>query len=265
MKKPKVLWIIMTTIVMLNLIVYLFKPGGDIVLKYTSNILPVLCSLIATLFILLAVRSFKAFDFTKVAWLLILLGLILYVFAESIYGVVDLYYPELSDDFPALADVFWSLGYIPIFIGMVMMFTGYKKSGLPMGKPALYIALSSLIFVIAVLTIYFLLIPILKDTETTLLAKIFYMFYPIADLFIVIPAAILIYITSLFGSAIITKPWKYLIFGFVLFTIADLLYAYLDWEGLYGNGNLIDLGWNIGYLLIAMSGLHQYLMVKSLN
>jgi hypothetical protein len=265
MKKPKVLWIIAVALITVNLIIYLGKPGGEIVLLYTSNILPVLCSIIATFFILSAVRSFKSFDFTKIAWMFILLGLILYVIAESIYGIVEIYFPELKDNFPGIADIFWSLGYIPIFIGMVMMFTGYKKSGLPMGKPSLYIAISSLIFIIAILTIYFLLVPIIKDDKTATVAKVFYMFYPIADLLIVIPAAILIYITSLFGSAVITKPWKFLTFGFVLFTISDLFYAYLDWEGLYGNGNLIDLGWNIGYLLIAMAGLNQYLMVKSLN
>jgi hypothetical protein len=213
----------------------------------------------------LAVISFKSFDFTKIAWMLILLGLFLFIIAESIYGINEIYFPELSDNYPGLADIFWSLGYIPIFIGMVMMLTGYKRSGLPMGHPALYIVISLLILIITLLTIFFVLIPIFNDDETSTLAKVFYSFYPIADLFIVIPAAILIYITSLFGSSIITKPWKYLTIGFVLFTFSDLLFAYLDWKGLYGSGNLIDLGWNVGYLLFGMSGLHQYLMVKSLN
>jgi hypothetical protein len=265
MKKPNFLWIIIAVIIVFNLFVYLAKPGSEIVLLYVSNILPILCSIIAALFIFLAVKSFKSFDFTKIAWILILLALILFVIAESIYGIIEISFPELSKNYPGVADIFWSLGYIPIFIGMLMMFTGYKRSGLPMGKPVLYIALSSLILVIALLTIYFIMIPIIKDGETSALAKLFYLFYPIADLLIVIPAAILVYITSLFGSAIITKPWKFLAIGFMLFTISDLLFAYLDWRGLYGSGNLIDLGWNIGYLLFAMSGLNQYLMVKSLN
>jgi hypothetical protein len=227
--------------------------------------LPVICSITASFFILTAITRFRTLDFTKITWILILVGLILYNIAEAIYGIVEIYYSKSGDTYPGIADLFWTIGYIPIFVAMYMMFSGYKKSGLPMGKPSLYLAISSIIFVIAFLIIYFLLIPIIKDNETTVLAKFLYMFYPIADLLIVIPAAILVYITSLFGSAVITKPWRYLTIGFILFTISDLLYAYLDWEGLYGDGNLIDLGWNIGYMLIAMSGLHQYLLIKSLN
>jgi hypothetical protein len=249
----------------INLVVYISVPKGEALLLYVSAALPVLCALIAIICVLLAVRSFKTFDFTKIAWLLLLVGLILYCIAESIYGIVEIKFPEISNDFPGIADYFWYIGYIPVIFGLAMMLAGYKKSGLPMGKPSLYIGLSTLIFIIALLIFYFLLMPIIKDNETTGLAKAFYIFYPVADLFVVIPAAILIYITSLFGSAVITVPWKFLTLGFVLFTISDLLYAYLDWEGLYGNGNLIDLGWNFGYLLIAMSGLRQYLLVKSLK
>jgi hypothetical protein len=265
MKKLNVLWILTAIIVTITVFVYLVKPGGETILLYVSNALPVICSLIAVYYIAGAVRSFKIFDYTKLAWVLILVGLILYCIAETTYGILEIYFPEIFENSPGVADYIWALGYIPFFIGLAMMFVGYKKSGLPMGKPILYIVISSLVLIIALLTIYFLMIPIIKDENTTGIAKAFYLFYPIADLLIVIPACILVYITSLFGAAIITKPWKFLALGFILFTIADLLYASLDWRGLYGSGNLIDLGWNIGYPLIAISGLHQNLLVKSLN
>jgi len=264
MKKTNVLWIIGALILLLNLIVYFTVPKDNLLLLYVSDILPVVCSLISVICVSLAIRSLKTMDFTKISWLLLLAGLIFFFIAESIYGVVEIKFPELSEVFPGLADYFWYIGYIPVIIGLLMMFIGYKKSGLPMGKASLYIGLSVFIFIIALLIFYFLLLPIIKDTETPVIAKAFYIFYPVADLLVVIPAAILIYITSLFGSATITVPWKFLTLGFFLFTISDLLYAYLDWKGLYGSGNLIDLGWNTGYLLIAMSGLRQHLMVKSL-
>jgi hypothetical protein len=262
MKKLTLLWILSVIIIAINLIVYLIKPGGDVVLLYVSDLLPVLCSFITVLCLLLAVRSFKGFDSTKLSWILILVGIFLFFVAETVYAIREIW---LQIDMGDYADYFWCAGYIPFFIGLTMMFNSYRKSGFPMGKTSLYIVLASLFFIIASLVIYFILIPVIRDKETEVIDKVFYMFYPIGDLLIVIPALLLVYITSLFGSAMITKPWKFMTLGFILFTISDLLYSYLDWMGLYGNGNLIDLGWNSGYLLIGVAGLYQYRIVKSLN
>ena len=112
---------------------------------------------------------------------------------------------------------------------------------------------------------YFLLIPIAQDPETNLLAKVFYFYYPIADLLVVVPAAILMYITSLFGRSLISMPWRMMALGFLLFTIADMLYSYLGWNDVYGNGNLIDVLWHSGYLFIGLSGLYQKELLDSIN
>jgi hypothetical protein len=146
-----------------------------------------------------------------------------------------------------------------------MMFIGYKRSGFPMGNPKVYLALFVLYVMLFSIVSYFLLIPIIKDPETKGLQTFFYLFYPIADIFLVVPAAILMYITSLFGKGTISKPWKYLAFGFICFTFADLFYAYLSWGGHYGSGNFIDVAWHLGYLLIGFSGLHQKELVETIN
>jgi uncharacterized membrane protein YhhN len=73
------------------------------------------------------------------------------------------------------------------------------------------------------------------------------------------------YITSLFGKGIISKPWKYLAFGFICFTLADLIYSYLSWQEKYDIGNPIDIAWNMGYLLIGLSGLYQWELIDSIN
>jgi hypothetical protein len=266
MKKPKNIWIIIFIIIIINVLMYLIKPGGEKVLQFTSDLLPVLCAFISVIYLTMAVRSFKEFDYTKIAWLLFLFGTILDFIAESIYGYMEIaLHVDMNEYFPGIADYLWCLGYIPFFIGLVMIFIGYKKSGLPMGKTSRYIALSILAFLLLTVIIYFLLVPVIIDPETNLIAKVFYLYYPIADTLVVIPAAILIYITSLFGAAKITRPWKLLAFGFISFTIADLLYSYLGWQDLYGNGNLIDVAWHAGYLFIAMAGLYQYQLVKSLK
>ncbi len=265
MKKPKNLWIAIILIIAANIFVFLFQPGGDVVLKYVSDLLPVFCSLMAAYYLLLAIRSLKELDITKFAWLLIFIGIVFYFIAESAYASLEIALKtDMNELFPSVADYFWCVGYIPFFAGLLLIFIGYKRSGLPMGT-GIYIGITFLVFLVSVAIIYFLLIPVVKDEETDTLAKIFYLYYPIADLLIVLPAIILIYITSLFGTGKITRPWVFLAFGFLLFTIADLLYSYLSWQDLYGNGNLIDVAWNAGYLFLGMSGLYQYQLVKSLK
>ncbi len=266
MAKSKKLWIFIIILLIANIVYYIGQWGGENVLQYISDSLPILCSFISVICLFIAFRGFKEFDYTKIAWLMILIGIFFFFLAETIYAYLEIVIKtDMNNVFPTLADYFWCTGYIPLFIGLAMIFIGYKKSGLPMGNSKLYNALAFLFFIISVAVIYFLLIPIINDSETNIISKVFYLFYPIADLLLVIPAAILMYITSLFGLGKISTPWKFLAFGFILFTFADLLYSYLGWQDLYGNGNLIDVAWHAGYLFIGLAGLYQKELVESLN
>jgi hypothetical protein len=103
------------------------------------------------------------------------------------------------------------------------------------------------------------------DEETDFISKLFYLFYPVADIFIVLPALAIMYLSSLFGKGLISRPWKLLALAFILFSAADIMYSYLDWNDSYGRGNFIDLAWNLGYLSIAFSAAYQSELLESLN
>jgi hypothetical protein len=266
MKKIRNFWIVIILLIIINVIFYLARPGGERVLLYISDGLPVICSLISVFCLIAAYRSLRRFDYIKSAWLMILIGIFSFFVAESIYGMQEIGFKlDMNKNFPGIADIFWCFGYIPMFFGLIIIFYGYKKSGLPMGDLLLYLFIAITVFFLAAIIIYFLLIPIVQDTETSTSAKFAYLFYPVADLTLVIPSLVLIYITSLFGSGQITKPLKYLAFGFLLITVADLLYSYLGWKDLYGSGNLIDVSWHLGYLFIGLAGLYQSQLIESLK
>jgi hypothetical protein len=266
MKKSKKLWIFLGILVFINLVFYLTRLGGDKILLYVSDSLPVICSGICVFCLFKAMRKFEHWDFTKISWLMIFSGISVYFIAEITYGVLEVFeIVDMDVAFPTVADYIWATGYIPVFAGLIMMVAGYLKSGLPMGHIKLYCGVAPLILILLSVVFYFLLIPIFRDPESTGLVKFFYMFYPVGDLFIVIPAVLLMYITHLFGRGTISKPWKYLAFGFMLFTVADLLYSYLDWLGKYESGNLIDLGWNVGYIMIALAAVYQVELLESFN
>lgn len=266
MKKTTLLWIITALIMLFNLVVFLTNVGGETLLLYVSDLLPVLCAVIAIGFLFKAYRQFKEYDYAKISWLLTFIGIVLFSLGESLYAILEIGLGfDMNETFPSIADYVWCAGYLPLFVGMMLMFYGYKKGGLPMGNTKMYGFLSVIIAIIAFAVIIFLLIPVINDDETELIDKVFYLYYPIGDVFLVIPALILMYITSLFGRSAITIPWRLLALGYICFTVADLLYSYLSWQDLYGSGNPIDLAWNFGYLSIALAGLYQMELMKSFN
>jgi hypothetical protein len=171
----------------------------------------------------------------------------------------------MNETFPTQADFFWLSGYIPMIGGVLMIFLGYKKSGFPIGNLKLHLLLSFIFFAFSVAVIVLLLVPIITDQETEKNAKAAYLYYPVADLLLVIPAVLLMYITSLFGSGTISTSWRFLAIGFMLITFADLFYSYLGWRDLYQNGNLIDLAWHGGYLMVGMAGLYQKELSESIQ
>lgn len=266
MKPTKLLWYTTGILLFINIIFYLFKPGGESVLLFVGDTLPVICSLIASICLFYAYIEFKEYDLTKIAWFMIFLGIFLSFLAETLYGILEVFAGEnMNELFPSIADYFWCIGYLPLFAGLAIMFINYKRSGFPLGKIRVYILITLLYLTLLIGVSYFLLLPIIDDTETSGLETFFYLFYPIGDFFLVLPAAMLMYITSLFGKGIISRPWKYLALGFLCFSFADLFYSYLSWQDKYQSGNMIDVAWHLGYLLIGLSGLYQRELVKEYN
>src|SRR6266545_2980530 len=75
--------------------------------------------------------------------------------------------------------------------------------------------------------------------------------YPLGDVTIGTIALILLARTRGRGPA----PLWLVALSMVVFAVSDTLYLYLDQTGRYGNGNLIDVGWPIAYLLLLLAPL----------
>lgn len=265
MKLIKQFWILTLFLIVANLIIYLTITEGDF-LMYFSDILPMLCSFIAIVGIYKAYNGFKTSDKIKTAWLMIMIGVVLDFVAEVTYGVLEIGFAKDMDEFfPSFADVFWCLAYIPFIWGLIILYFEYGKSGFPHSNIKTRAALILFFCLISVAIIYYVLIPIVQDTETNVLSKTFSLFYPISDIITATIALILLSLINQFGKSPGTTPWLLLSLGFLLFTVSDLLFAYITWQSSYENGSFIDLGWNLGYLLIGMSGLYQRRLVDSIT
>lgn len=247
-----------------NMIVYALRPGGEDILAWASSLLPIVSALLGVLGVSLAVFALKAWDRAKWAWILLAVGVLLGVAGEVAYMVLDTVMGVNVEELGATAaDAFWMLAYAPYLASLLLLVTGYRESGLPMGKAARYLVLLAAACAVAILLSVLVLAPIFDDAGTGALSKIVYAYYPIADFILLVPAGILIAITAQFGRGTLSVPWKLIAAAFVLWAGADIVYSWMGWNGLYANGSPIDLAWNLAYLLIGAAGLSQRAILVS--
>lgn len=266
MKKIKWLWLVALVLVLINILtIYLLPREGKLLLAI-SDIFPVVTSLIALIYLGLTYKKFVDKDYARLTWQFLFWGILLYTLAESIYGYMEIVLEyNMNEVFPSVGDYFWCLGYIPFIAALILMLRGFRKSGLPTGKTWVYVVLIAGELLVFAIISFVLLWDMLKDPDSGWIEKVFYLFYPIMDVVVVALAATILYITSLFGNGAVTMPWRMLAFGFILFTIADLIYSYLGWLDRYETGNLIEVAWNAGYLSIAIGALYQTELIESVK
>jgi len=268
MKKSTVAAIIAANLVIINAILYIFTEVHEIanIYKLISNVLAVLCSITAALGLFVAFRVLKKWDMIKSSWLLLFVGLGLFAVAESVYAMLNIgFHVNSAEVFPTAADYVWTLGYLPLCAGLALLYSGYKKSGFAQGSKKFYLCSSAFLLAFVLALVYFVFMPILKDTKISLEAKALYIFYPAADIVLISNALSLVYITQLFGVSLVSRPWKCIAFGFMFITASDVAYSYFSWAGQYDLGNLIGMGWNTGYLLIGLAGFYQKELIESIN
>jgi hypothetical protein len=171
---------------------------------------------------------------------------------------------DMEELYPSIADAAWALGYLPLFAGLLLLLIGYVRGGFPMGSFAKYLVAGLVILGLGVFLIVTLFSPILADETLGGLAAFVYLFYPLADLALLVPALILVLVTAALGRGLLARPWMYAAAGFVLLGVADIAYSSLDWQGHYGPGHVIDIAWNAAYCLIGLAGHYQARLVRSL-
>jgi len=246
-------------------IFFAIKPG-EMLLTIVSDILPILCSFVAIIFLWETYKAFKVHDSTRMAWLFVLIGMFLNFLGESSYSYQEIVLKiDLDNVAYSISDLFWYSSYIFCIMGLVILLKEYYKSDFPIGNPINLIICVLLLVILMAFLIVVLLLPIIRDSETPFFEKMIYLFYPIFDMIQVILACSLLFVVRKFKGGLVKAPWLLISIGFLLMGVSDIFYSYMNWNNTYGSGSFIDLGWNLGYLLIAMSGVYQKSLVKSLG
>src|SRR5829696_9097078 len=113
------------------------------------------------------------------------------------------------------------------------------------------IALDGLMTMTAAVTFswYFILGPVTQQGTETTLAKAVATAYPLADVVLI---ACLIILASRPGQHTLRPAVRLLAVGLILVVVADSNFAYWSLHDAYATGTFPDVGWSLGYMLVAL-------------
>jgi hypothetical protein len=161
----------------------------------------------------------------RTLWAGLVAGWALWALAETIWGVYSILGEEVP--YPSPADFFWIIGYIPLAIGLLT-----RMRTMPV-KPNR--SQTGLIWVVSVTTVIvtaiYIFIPIIQSFDPQYLLESFInLFYPLADIFLVIIVWRLFFTYERGAYGFI---WRLLTLGFILMAFSDFVFTYATWQEIY--------------------------------
>ena len=232
------------------ILITVFRIGGDdFVYAFNSNISSFQALGILIITIILWVKM-GAKSQNRLLWFGLMLGWILWTIAEWWWGIASLLMEEAP--FPSVADFFWIIGYIPMFIAL-----DARSRSIPEETSAKQKLIIWLCSIIAIgLAGIFILEPAIAGYEPgTFVESALTLFYPIGDLvlFVLVMRIAFKYQQGQNGLA-----WGWISAGYVLLTVADLVFCYASANNIYypgGEVNFIsligsDLLYSVSYMII---------------
>jgi len=242
LKNPLVIFIVIWGL--LNVIIYLAVPVDDANFENYTSIVYDSAVLISALVLFYVFAFYKFKSFEGKFWLLMGIGMFLWFIAEVIWY----YYISINENpFPSIADFFFLLAYIPIYAGIV-----YKSKFSKMKFDARKIAAMIISVLLFLIPAYIWVIqPIIDDGTYGFTEKAISVAYPVLDIILLAFAVII----ALYWGSTVSKGWYIISLSFMIMTIADTLFAAMEWQENYDPR--WELLWVASYLLFAIGALYQ--------
>jgi len=180
-------------------------------------------------------------------WAPVLLGLgvLSWVVGQAIFTYYE-WVLRQPPPLPSLAD----LGYLSVYPFLLVGILLLPARPVPVASRT-RIALDGLMIMTAAVTFswYFVLGPVMQQGTETTLAKAVSTAYPLADIVLI---ACLVILASRPGEHALLPAVRLLALGLILIVIADSNFAYWSLHDDYATGTLPDVGWALGYMLVAL-------------
>ena len=247
---------ILSAIIIAINIIFLIIGSGDENLKILfGDIYAPLINLITTIILFYAARmSYLHHRESYRGWALIAIGQLMFLLGDLIWGIFEL---GLGlEPFSSIADIFY-LAYYPLFAMGIFLLPKNPFSQIRQFKTILDISI--IILTSALIFWIFLISPNLFNNSTDILSLVISITYVILD-FVLLFALIILLFEKLGTSS--KKPFIFLAAGIGVQIISDAIYSYQVAELSYISGGFLDIGWILGFVLIALAGIAHVENIK---
>jgi hypothetical protein len=189
------------------------------------------------------------------AWFLLSLGL-LSTFAGQLclapYQIV-----QGETPFPTVADIFFVLSYPFLIAALFVLLNAYRESGFPIGSPAERAAIVVGVGLIAAVVAVPILRPVV-ETGGPVLERILTVAYPVLDLLMLVPLALLLRVALRLRGSHAGEVWLLLLSGIVFLCAGDICFAYFQSLGEAHLDPFVHATFVLAYGLVA-GGAHRQL------
>src|SRR5215218_687479 len=173
------------------------------------------------------------------------LGIISWVLGQALFTYYE-WALRQPPPLPSLADIAYLSVYPFFLLGILLL----PARPVPVASRT-RLALDGLMIMTAAVTFswYFILGPIMQQGTETTLAKAVATAYPLADIVLI---ACLVILASRPEEQALLPAVRLLALGLILIVVADSNFAYWSLHDAYATGTLPDVGWSLGYMLVAL-------------
>ena len=194
------------------------------------------------------------------AWFLLSLGL-LSTFAGQL-SLAPSQVVRAETPFPSMADIFFVLGYPFLIAALFVLLHAYREAGFPIGSLAERVAIIVGVGVIAIVVATPVLRPV-ASVGGPLLDRVLTVAYPILDLALLLPLALLLRAALRLRGSHAGEVWFLLLGGFVFLCAGDACFAYFQSLGKEHLDPYVHATFLLSYGLIAGGAHRQLELLKS--
>jgi len=232
-----------------TVVLALFKPGSEQVFLAYWDPIAVPIQLGATVTCLWCARQIRRHSpWESSGWLLIGLAVFIYMLGDLVWTYYEVI-RHVTVPTPSWADLFYVAFYVPLLAGTLCFLRPLSSAG----RARILLDSALLTSAAGILSWYYLVGPLWRQSEISVLGKSVNIAYCLGDL------AVLVCVAALVSTARLARGVRsamgILAVGMLAMSVADTLYWFSVATARYQSGQWGDLGWNVGCALIACAPL----------
>ena len=191
------------------------------------------------------------------AWFLLSLGLLANFAGQLCLAPFQVFRNQTP--FPSVADIFYVLAYPFLIAALFVLLNAYREAGLPIGSIVERGLILAAVGVVGALVA----VPILRPVAQTggpLLDRILSVAYPVLDLVLLLPLALLLRIALRLRGSRAGEVWVLILSGIVFLCAGDIFFAYFQSLGETHLDPFVHATFVLAYGLVA-GGAHRQLQL----